>query len=183
MERETPRRKATFKLLDRILRPLENGAAIIGAAMMLAAMIITTFDALLRYTINRPLSFNYFLTEQYLLVGLVCLPLAWGFRTGGFIRITFLLHVIPQNVGNLLLRVGLLVSSMFCADLAWMSGQNWYEIYSKGLVEMDVIDWPVHLSWIWVPIGCGLLSLRLLLSVFAASEDLIVEHTAEEYPE
>jgi TRAP-type C4-dicarboxylate transport system permease small subunit len=169
--------------VDRILRLFENGAAIVGATMMLAAMTITTFDALLRYTINRPLSFNYFLTEQYLLVGLVCLPLAWGFRTGGFIRITFLLQVIPQSAGNLLLRVGLLASSMFCADLAWMSGQNWYSLYTQGLVEMDVIDWPVHLSWIWVPIGCGLLSLRLLLSVFGASKDLNVVQTTEEYPE
>lgn len=160
---EEPRDGEMIQVLDRLLRPLENVAAIIGGVFMCLAMLFTTGDALLRYAFHYPLNWNLFVSENYLLVGLVCMPMAWGFRTGGYIRIAYLLHLLPEKAANGLIRVGLLSSAIFAADLAWYSGLNWYEVYHKNLLEMDVIDFPWHWSWIWVPIGTGLLALRLFV--------------------
>lgn len=160
---EEPRDGGVIQVLDRLLRPLENVAAIIGGVFMCLAMLFTTGDALLRYAFHYPLNWNLFVSENYLLVGLVCMPMAWGFRTGGYIRIAYLLHLLPEKAANGLIRVGLLSSAIFAADLAWYSGLNWYEVFHKNLLEMDVIDFPWHWSWIWVPIGTGLLALRLFV--------------------
>jgi TRAP-type C4-dicarboxylate transport system permease small subunit len=165
---------------DGLFRYIENAAAIVAGLMMLIAMFMTTADALLRYTLNSPISFNFFVTENYLLVGLICMPMAWAFRTGGYIRVSFLLHVLPEKMGNIMMRVGFLASAVFCSELAWLGGENWFEIWQKKSVEMDVVDFPWHWSWIWVPIGVGLLSLRLFLLTFGPADDLNKAHSDTE---
>ena len=166
--------------LDRALRLAEAAAAAVAGFMMLAAMVLTSADALMRYGLNRPLNFNYFLTESYLMVGIVCMPMAWAFRTGGYIRISFLLHMLPARLGLVLLRVGLLASVAYIADLAWLAGMEWFRLFRTGEVEMGVIDWPWSWSWIWIPIGLGLLVLRLLLLAFGPAAVLTIIHDAEE---
>jgi TRAP-type C4-dicarboxylate transport system permease small subunit len=166
--------------LDRVLKPVEITAALIAGAMMLAAMVMNTADALLRYLLNSPLKINYFVTENYLMVGLICLPMAWAFRTGGYIRISLLLNSLPRQAGDLLLRAGLLASGIYCADLAWLSAGNWFETYEKGSIEMGVYDWPWHWSWIWVPLGMGILALRLLVMAIGPSNELAPQHEFEE---
>lgn len=139
---------------------------------MVLAMLFTKGDALFRYAFNAPLNWNLFVSENYLLVGLVCMPLAWGFRTGGYIRISYLLYALPEKAAALLIRVGLLASAIFAADLAWYAGRNWYHNWHKGLLEMDVVDFPWYWSWIWVPIGLWLMAARLLIMTFGPAEDL-----------
>ena len=63
--------------LDRCLTPVENLAAVIAGAFTLAAMVLTTLDALMRYGLNRPLEFQFYFTSNYLLVGLVLMALPW----------------------------------------------------------------------------------------------------------
>jgi TRAP-type C4-dicarboxylate transport system permease small subunit len=164
--------QSIYSIVDRTIRPVEAAAACFAAAAMLLAMVLTSADALLRYGLNRPLNFNYFLTEYYIMVAMICMPLAWAFRTGGYIRISFLLHALPKRAGDLLLRAGLLLAAIYISDLAWLGGLEWYDVYRSGEVEMGVIDWPWSWSWIWVPVGLWLLALRLLLCALGPAADL-----------
>jgi TRAP-type C4-dicarboxylate transport system permease small subunit len=162
--------------IDRVLRKIETAAAIVGGVMMLTAMVLTSLDAVLRYVFNWPLSFNFYLTENYLMVGLMTLPLAWGFRAGGYIRVMALAHVLPARPRGLLLRTGLCAGAIYIAALAWLSGAWFWEVYQRGDVRMGVIDWPVAWSLVWVPIGLGLFAIRLLAMSFGPAENLHYEH-------
>jgi len=152
-----------YNALDRSLAKLEILAAIIGGAMVLAAMLLTSADVVMRYAFHQPLTFSYHLTEFYLMVGMMTMPLAWGFRTGGYIRVSAFCQVLPPKLRSALLRLGLLVSALYVGALAWLSAENTIEFYQRGDVQMGVIDWPLWLSWIWVPVGVGLLAARLLV--------------------
>lgn len=165
-----------YGVLERALRICEAAAAIVGGVMMLSAMLLTSLDALLRYAFNSPLTFNYFLTENYLMVGMLLLPMAWGFRTGGYIRIMLLVQHLSAGIRGLLLRTGLLISSIYVATLAWLSAGHFFEIYQRGDVQMGVIDWPMSWSWAPVPVALGLLAFRLLLTTFGPNVDLYLEH-------
>lgn len=169
--------------LDRMLRPIENLAALFAAVMMLIAMLLVSADALMRYAFNAPLTFQYTLTEQYLMVALVCLPLSWGFRTGGYIRIEGLVSRFPPKSREYVLRAGLILSAVYVAVLAWTAGEHFWTSYTTGEVMFGVIDWPVAWSWVWVPIGCGLLALRLLLATFGPASQLQADPHAAEFAE
>jgi TRAP-type C4-dicarboxylate transport system permease small subunit len=168
--------------LEKALRACEAAAAVAGGAMMLAAMLLTSADALLRYGFNAPLTFNYYLTENYLMVGMMLLPMAWGFRAGGYIRIVLLVQHFAPRIRLALLRAGLLVSFVYVAALAYLAGAHFLEIHQRGDVQMGVIDWPVSWSWAPVSVGLGLLAIRLLFMALGPAADLHIEHddTAED---
>ena len=158
--------------LDRFVRPAELAAAIAGAVLMLGTMLLTSVDVVARYLLNAPLEFNQYLTETYLMVGMMCLPLAWGFRAGGYIRVVGVIQAMPTRVGQPLLRIGLLAGSAYIAVLASLAGEKWWETWKDGSVDMGIIDWPVSWSWLPVPIGLALLSLRLILMSIGPAREL-----------
>lgn len=181
MSREPTRTgSGLHRALDRSLRYLELGALAIAAVFMLATMLLVSFDALLRYMFNAPLLFQYTLTEDYLLVGLVCLSLSWGYRTGGYIRINGVATLLPPRLAEWIVRAGLLFSAGYVATLGWKGGEEFVKSYISGEAKIGAVAWPVWASWIWIPVGLGLLTLRLLLAAFGPAEDLDHEHEPAE---
>lgn len=165
--------------VDKCLTPLENVAAVIAGLMLLATMALATVDALLRYIFGTPLSFQFYLTGNYLMVGLTTMALGWGFRTGGYIRVGLLTDQFPQSLRHVLYRAGLAVSAVYVAVLAWKSGQYFIKAYVDGLVVVEEYNWPVAWSWVWIPIGCGLLALRVAVTALGPSENLELAHDPE----
>ena len=87
---------------------------------------------------------------------------------------------IPTKFRNILFRIGLLTSSAYLFLLAWKSGGYFVKTFISGQVYIEEINWPVSLSWIWIPIGMGLLSMRVLLVAIGPSASLHIEHDPEE---
>lgn len=166
-----------FRLIDYSLRPIEAGAAAVGGLMMLLAMVLMTLDAVMRYLFTSPIEIAPRLIEFYLMVGMFSLPLAWGFRTGGYIRIVAAVVSLPARARNFILRAGLLASGVYVAALAWTSAIHFLETWQTKEVYVGVIDWSIAWSWIWVPVGLGLLAARLFLMTFGSAEELNLTHS------
>jgi TRAP-type C4-dicarboxylate transport system permease small subunit len=160
---------------DHILRTLEFIGIIFAGTLLLLTMVLMSLDAFMRYLFNAPLIWQYTLTSEYLLVALVCSALAWGYRTGGYIRVSGT-GLLPPPMRHLLLRIGLLLSFGYVGILAWMSAGYFVDSFRTGEIEISTLRWPVWTSWIWVPAGLGLLSARLLLTAFAPAQDLDTDH-------
>lgn len=170
----------TIKLASRWLGYLENAAAALAAIFVMAIMLLTSLDVALRYIFNSPLTFAYFLTGRYLLVGAILLSMSWGFRTGGYIRIKLLTEHLPVFARQLLLRAGLLAGAAYVAVLAWRSGAYFLHAFHEGLIFIEDRNWPVAWSWVWVPIGLILLCLRVFLTAIGPAEELDLEHNPTE---
>ena len=175
--------RSIHNLADRVLCPIENAAAAIAAGLMLVAMVIVTIDTVMRYVFRAPLTFQYYLTENYLLVGMIALGLSWGFRTGGYVRITVLIQHFRETWRNLVLRIGILMSAVYAGLLGWTAWGQFWSAYTTGRVQIAEINWPVAWSWVWIPIGCALLCVRLILTGTGPSIDLHEEHDEHEFIE
>jgi TRAP-type C4-dicarboxylate transport system permease small subunit len=149
--------------LDRMLSWFENGAMVVAGIVMLAAMVLTAVDAVLRYAFNAPLTFQQYLTENYLLVAMTNLAFAWGFRQGGYIRIESLVGLLPTALSHALVRLGLIIGAGYISVLAWTASEKFLDAWRRNAVVFGEIDWPISWSWIWIPVGCGLFALRLML--------------------
>jgi TRAP-type C4-dicarboxylate transport system permease small subunit len=168
-----------YTLADRCLRFLEFIGVLLAGAALLATMGLMSLDAFLRYFFNAPLRWQYALTSSFLLVPLVCMSLAWGYRTGGYIRIG-MVSFLPTAVSRLLIRVGLLLSCGYVGVLAWKSGEYFLQTFLSAEIAVTTLRWPVWLSWVWVPAGLGLLSVRLLLATVAPAQELERENEPDE---
>lgn len=158
---------STHRALDRVLRPIENACALIAGLATLTAMVTVSADAILRHVFANPLTFQHFLTENYLMVALLLLALPWGYRTGGFIRIDFLVDALPPPVPMMIGRLCLVLAAAYVGYLGWLGALSFLASYRSGEVEMGVIDWPVAWSKVFVPVGLFLLMLRLLIDAAA----------------
>ena len=155
--------------LDRVLCRVEGLALVIAGVAIVAAMLLVSADALLRYVFAAPLAFQLHVSEFYLLPASLTMALAWGYRTGGAIQIEFLVQALPDWLVNPLTRIGLIAASGYMAYIAWRGYLVFARAFARNEVVMGVFDWPVSLSWVWIPLGCGLLALRLIMDAVAPS--------------
>jgi TRAP-type C4-dicarboxylate transport system permease small subunit len=149
--------------VEAVLVRIENVAAIGAGCAVVAAMVLVSLDAVMRHVLASPLTFQLHLTQYYLLVSMALLALPWGYRNGGAIQIRLLIGNLPRRLAEPIVRLGLLAAAVYLTVLAWEGYQVFHEALVQNEVIMGVIDWPVAWSWIWVPVGCGLLALRLVL--------------------
>lgn len=154
---------------DATLRMLENISAAIAGCAALIAMVLVSADAVLRHLLAHPLTFQLYLTENYLLVAMILLALSWGYRTGGLVRITGLVEKLPEPLRPVVSRLGLAASALLMGYLAWLGGLAFIDAFRSSEVEMGVVDWPVAWSKFFVPAGTGLLAARLFLDALAAT--------------
>ena len=159
--------KRLHQAIDHGLRRVETAAVVVAGGTLVIVMVLVSADAVLRRGLGRPLTFQLPLSENYLLVAMVMLALAWGYRRGGTIQVRLLLDLLPKALGDSVMRVGLVASSIYMLLLAWLAWAPFYRAWTHHEVIMGVIDWPVAWSWIWVPIGCGLLGIRLAVDATA----------------
>jgi TRAP-type mannitol/chloroaromatic compound transport system permease small subunit len=126
----------------------------------LAAVIICTVNAIVRYTVN--MSSNAWLEAQwYLNAAVFMMVAAWTLRRNEHVRIDVLFGKYPQRVQAWVDIIGGLVAllpvSIIIAWYSWPSLVNSYGIQEYSSDPGGLIRWPVRLV---IPIAFLLLSLQ-----------------------
>jgi len=133
------------------------------ACLCLASvLLLITLDTILRYTINQPIAFQFEFTEMYLMPAMATLSLARVQREGGHLAIDFVPLSWFGAFAPVLSRLNLLLPALFFALLTWQAGKYAWSAYQRNDTYMGVIDWPSYLAYASIPLGTGLLTLRLL---------------------
>jgi len=132
---------------------------------ILAMMVLVSIDALARYVFGRPLQFQYELTENYLMVAALLLPLAHVTRMGQHIAVDAFVHFLPsffQTAVRFAANLGMIALLL---AVTYGSSRTAFEAFANNETTFGTIDWPVGWSRIWVPLGCGLFALRLIVDL------------------
>lgn len=127
------------------------------ALVCIAALI--NLDIFLRVFVGHPLQFQFEMTELYLMPALATLSLSRVFRDGGHLA----LDLLPQSMlGETLRRLVLLLSAGFIVAVTVMSGRFALRAFLRGEVEYGAYDWQLGWAYASIPLGCGLLAVRLI---------------------
>ena len=149
-------------MVDAALRRVEDFLHVAGcSALVLVAMLLNA-DILLRLFFNRPVQIQFEATELYLMPMLATLSLSRVFRDGGHIA----LEIVPEDLlgraSAAIRTVILLLSAAFFAAVTYTSGHFALRAFVRGDFEFGVIDWPLGWAYAAIPLGCGVLTLRLV---------------------
>ncbi|MES1925828.1 TRAP transporter small permease [Salinisphaera sp. T31B1] len=150
-------------MLERIHHGVDVALFWLAGVALVAMMVLVSVDVVARYLFNAPLTFQFELTTNYLMVMVATLALPWCERRGSFIRLSVIGRWLGVRGHNLLHAFNAIAAALVLAAIAWFSGVRTLDKYLGGDAMFGVIDWPVWLSTIWVPVGCGMLSLRLVV--------------------
>lgn len=149
-------------MLEKVLSKLEDILHLAGCLSLVAVAVLINSDILLRLIANRPVQIQFELTELYLMPALATLSLSRVFRDGGHLALEFTPEQLPGVFGAVIGKLRLLLPAAFFAAVTIMSGKFAFDAVAHGDVEYGVIDWPLGWAYAVIPLGCGVLVLRLL---------------------
>ncbi len=150
----------------KILSKTEDILHLGGCLGLVAVAALINADILLRLIFNRPVQIQFEVTELYLMPILATLSLSRVFRDGGHLALEFMPEHLPGRIGGLVSTLRLVLPALFFAAVTWMSGKFALEAFLHGDVEYGAMDWPLGWAYAVIPLGCGVLVLRLLFDAF-----------------
>lgn len=153
--------------MSKTLGLIEDVLHVVGCVCLAVMALLITADTLMRATSGAPISFQFELTEMFLMPALATLSLPYVYRQGGHICLDI---VSEKLLGRLRRPVHVLVclaAAAFFAALAWRSGIFAFDAFRRNDTYIGVIDWPMYIAYLSAPLGTGFLTLRLILDSMA----------------
>ncbi len=151
--------KIIIKFFDR----LEFICHSIGLAAIFVMMMVITIDSLGRYFFNNPIAGSFELVQNYLMVAVVFLSISYTYKLDGHIKVEIVARLIPDRVRDVLF---ILTSTLAVVLFSIMTYQGWlktWEAWINNETIVGVVAWPTFLSYVWIPLGGGLLTVRIII--------------------
>jgi len=152
-----------FRRFESVIAAVENIASFVAAVVLCAVMLIVSADVAMRYVFNRPFGWTYDLISLYLMGALFYFALSPTFAQGAHISVDVIAHRLSPRIRRLLQVIIALVSALLFATIAWFAAGRTWDDFQSGAATSGEILWPTWLSDVLVPLGCALLTARLIL--------------------
>ncbi len=156
-----------IRRLQSTLATIERAVTSVAVICLFAIMLIVVADVFMRYVVNRPFSFTYDLVGLYLMAGLFYLALSDTFAIHAHVSVDILVHRFSPSVRRLCEIVTCLCGIAVFSLITWLGLNRAIENFVNGDVLAGAIPWPSWASAALVPLGCAVLTLRLLLQLAA----------------
>lgn len=148
--------------IEEVLVRAENLVMNIGAASVFLMAILITLDVSGRYALSTPLQGTHELVEFYLMPITVYFTIAHVERKDANIRVTLLYDQLRETHKRAL-EVGYRLPMIFILlFLVHKTGLRAIDLLQEGQ-SVYGLDLPLGYSWVIVPIGFGLLAVRIAL--------------------
>jgi TRAP-type C4-dicarboxylate transport system permease small subunit len=150
-------------IMGRLLKFAELLLARITYAALFLMMALITIDAIGRYLIRFTLLDVFHFTELYLMPLAVFFAMPYTQSHRGHVNVTLLSQFFPPRLDAALQGMIFLGTAVICALITYSAWLPAWSHLVKWRVTGGVIPWPTGISRIIVPIGMGVLCLRLIV--------------------
>lgn len=157
---------------DALLRRLESVVSLAAVFALFAMMLIVVADVFMRYALNNPFAWAYDLVGLYLLAAVFFLSLSSTFAAHAHVSVDLLMHQMGPLGRRRAETLGALVGLAVMAPIAWVGFQRMLESLAGGDRLPGALPWPTWIADALVPIGAGLLALRLALTFIGHAASL-----------
>ncbi len=153
----------------KVFETIDKSVFFFAKIAMFIMMILTTLDAIMRYVFNSPIVGAYHLSEKYLMVIIVFLSMSYVYKLDGHIRIDTFTRKFPIKLKTSFEILHTILAAILMGLIAWQSFEVTYEAYVLKYVATGLVPWPTWLSWVWVPIGSFLFTIRLFIQAISTA--------------
>ena len=150
--------------IEQILRKTELLLTYLSAVIILFLMVYVLLEVLMRYAFNSPLP-GHLEGAELLLPMIVFFAISYTQARNGHVGMSLVVEVLPIRLQRFINIFTLGLSILTCAVLAYFGAKQAYFAYEINDVTMTPPYWPIWPSASIVPIGYGLLALRMSLQI------------------
>ncbi len=148
---------------ERWIRAIERAAIGLAGAMLFVIMLVVVADVVLRYFFSSPLTWSYELISLYLMVGLFFFALSDTLAHDAHVRVDIVYLYLPKRMQHAAEVVAYGLAAPVFAGIVYMAAVRTWEAWQGGEVIAGHIEWPTWLAAMCVPLGVGVLLLRIVL--------------------
>ena len=153
--------------MGRILRHVERAAMYGGCLCLFALMIVATADVAARYFFNHPFLWTHDVVTLYLTPALFFLALSDSFRSGAQVNVDVLYSRLPRGAQRAGDTLWSLLAALVFALIGYAGAMRAWAAFVSGDVTVGVVPWPTWPSLALVPLGAGMLLIRLVARAVA----------------
>lgn len=153
-----------LKAVEKALAGCELVLVLLAVISTFALMILTSADAASRYLLNSPITGAYEISEKYLMVAAIFLGLSYAYRGGVFIRVTFLVDMLPPSAKLVCNYAAQILSLIFCVILFVAPLQEAIRAMGDD-TTLSTVPIPVGPAYFLVPIGFFAMGLLMLIDL------------------
>lgn len=150
-----------------VARHVERIATWGGCACLMVLMLVVTGDVGFRYFLNQPFSWSHDVITLYITPALFFLTLSDAHRVGAQVNVDVLQRALPVPVRRITDALCDLAAIAVFALIAYGGALRALESWENGDVIAGQIAWLTWPSAALVPVGAGMLVLRLTASLVA----------------
>lgn len=140
---------------------VDTALAYISAVLVMFMMVLSSTDILLRYLFNRPIAGAYELM-QFVMGGVAFLAFSYVQLKRANITVDVVSEKFTGRTEVAVDILSLLLMFFISAIMAWQGGANALDAWREGDVTIGLVELPVGPAKMVVPVGCGILCLRLI---------------------
>jgi TRAP-type C4-dicarboxylate transport system permease small subunit len=148
----------------RVFNRIDSGLFTVAQIVVILMMLVTTFDSIFRYLLKKGIPGAYEFTADYLMVALVFLSISYVWKMGGHINIDILYQRFPTKLKKFLSIIYMLLIAGLMFGIGYQAMIVTVEAYVNNYVSAGIVRWPTWLSWVWIPIGSYIFTIRLTLT-------------------
>jgi len=154
-----------FRTMESMVKGFNKVLVFIASLMMAGLMIIVCVDLTLRYFFNSPLLWGTEVTE-ILLLYITFLGMAWVFREDGHVVIDVFTSQITGRKKKILNGISYFLVGIVAAVLVYYGFYTVYDHFRRGVFNPTVIETPIWLIIVVIPVGSVPLFLEVLIKVW-----------------
>lgn len=153
-----------FGALRRAIDGLDNGLMALGCLMLFSLMCVVVADVSLRYLFNAPLQWSYQVISSYLMPGLFFLAVSHTLKANGHVAVDILHNYIGRKTRYGLELITSLTALPVFALCTVVSAQHTWKDFATAAVSTSGLAIPTWTVSVMLPLGFGMLTLRLALN-------------------
>lgn len=154
-------------ILDRVSRGvhcLSRSFFYISQFVILAMMLTTCYDVVMRYVFARPTDWSVELNAA-LLIFITFLSAAELTKGDHHIKMEALYDILPPGAKKCIDFVMLVISLALCAILLWLGVKLTVTNYISGIATSGTFSLPMWIPYLCIPVGSFLMGLELLVKI------------------
>lgn len=149
--------------LRRALDIMDGGLVSVGSLMLFALMCVVVSDVSMRYLFNSPLQWSYEVISTYLMPGLFFLAVSHTLKAHSHVAVDIVHNYITPKARYVLQAIVSVISVPAFAICTWYSMSVTLGDFASGAVSSSGLAVPTWTVSLFLPIGFGLLTVRLFL--------------------
>ncbi|MBT6975530.1 MAG: TRAP transporter small permease [Rhodospirillaceae bacterium] len=146
------------------MRYIEDILTYCSVVLILGVMLWVVGEVIGRYVFNSPLP-GHLEGAELLLPMIVFFGVSYVQARDGHVGMTFVVDALPKKVRRVTDILSLIVSALTCAALAYFASKNAWLSWDYEDVTMSPPYWPVWPSAAVIPLGYGMIAVRMLLQI------------------